>query len=239
MSKDSRDGKALRKALKLYDRLRNFDKKMGGESAVLGVDEVGRGPLAGPLVAVCVELPYPVAILLPFLRDSKQLHREERELLARKLEASAIQIAYGVVEASEFGGVQNLHSLTFLAMERALLQLNTSKKNFTLLVDGKFPLPSWTGSQHAVVKGDDKSLSVAAASVLAKVFRDRRMMKLHREYPHYNFLRNVGYGTEDHRQALQERGPCPEHRPNFIEKIMKTPDTGSPFENGERRAYDS
>lgn len=208
-------------ALEHLNTLTDFDHTAFGSShQVIGVDEVGRGPLAGPLVACCVQLPYPAAVNLPFLRDSKKLQADEREFLVTRIEECAVQIGYGVVEAHEFGKELNLHQLTFLAMQRAVEQVEVPPERFALLVDGKFPLPQWTGLQKAVIKGDDTSLSVAAASVLAKVYRDRRMMELHDRYPVYNFGQHVGYGTAFHRQAILEHGPCPEHRSNFLVKIL-------------------
>lgn len=220
--------KAVKAALKHHRELVAFDRSaFSGKSTLIGVDEVGRGPLAGPLVACCVQLPYPAGMALPFLRDSKKLKASEREFLVDRIKMVAVQYALGVVEAGEFGGDLNLHQLTFLAMTRAVEQMDVDTEQSVLLVDGKFALPSWSGQQEAVVKGDDTSLSIAAASVLAKVYRDQRMEELHERYPVYNFSRHVGYGTAAHRQAILEHGPCPEHRANFLTKILDTADTGS------------
>lgn len=224
-----RGSSAVKDAFKLLDRLTKFDNTaFACQSAILGVDEVGRGPLAGPLVAACVQLPKPPPPL-PFLRDSKKLLARERQVLAAHIKSRAIQFAIGVVEAHEFGGDLNLHYLTFEAMSRALSQMNTESLPCAVLVDGKFPLPSWLGPQQAVIKGDDRSLSIAAASVLAKVYRDQRMEEMHDLYPQYGFAQHVGYGTESHRQAIFEHGPCPQHRVNFLAKILNysTQDTGS------------
>ena len=220
---EKRLASAVRDAFKLQDRLLKFDEKAFSEDhIVLGVDEVGRGPLAGPLVAACVQLPYPNKFHLPFLRDSKKLKTEEREYLAQQIKEQAAQWSIGVVEAKEFGHELNLHQLTFLAMDRALAGLKfRSENSYGLLVDGKFPLPSWSAEeQQAVIKGDDTSLSIAAASVLAKVYRDQKMLELHKEFPQYGFESHVGYGTEAHRKAIHEHGPCPEHRSNFLLKIL-------------------
>jgi ribonuclease HII len=211
---------AVKEAFKRFDKLSRFDtKNCPQHNVVIGMDEVGRGPLAGPLVAACVQLPYPTIPLLPFLRDSKKLSAPEREDLARRIEDVAVHIGYGVVEASEFGGDINLHYLTFLAMHRALESLGKTLDGY-LLVDGKFPLPDCSMPQNAVIKGDDTSLSIAAASVLAKVRRDHKMQSLHCQYPQYGFDRHVGYGTEAHRTAILEHGPTPEHRKNFLTRIL-------------------
>ncbi|MFA5508071.1 MAG: ribonuclease HII [Vulcanimicrobiota bacterium] len=209
----------VKKAFKTYDGLVRFDREnCPQEHVVVGMDEVGRGPLAGPMVAACVRLPYPIP-LLPFLRDSKKLSGEEREDLALRIERTAVIMGYGVVEAAEFGDELNLHHLTFLAMRRALESAGIGG-SVHLLVDGKFPLPDTALSQRAVIKGDDASLSIAAASVLAKVYRDRRMRDLHQLYPNYGFDQHVGYGTQAHREAILSYGPCPEHRKNFLTRIL-------------------
>lgn len=210
----------VKEAFKLYDKLRKFDLVNCPEGHLLvGVDEVGRGPLAGPLVAACIQLPSPAAPLFPFLRDSKKLSPQEREDLAGRVEKVALRKGIGVVEAHEFGGGINLHHLTFLAMSRALQSAGFETEACHLLVDGKYPIPDCTHSQTAVIKGDDTSLSVAAASVVAKVYRDRRMVELHRQFPKYGFDRHVGYGTEAHREAILTHGPCPEHRKNFLKLL--------------------
>lgn len=212
---------AIRGSFQKFDELVEFDlHRCSGRRTVIGIDEVGRGPLAGPLVAACVELPYPVPPLLPFLRDSKQLKKDERELLAECILRCAKKVSFGVVEATEFGAQKNLHQLTFLAMERALEQFQDSAQRFHLLVDGKFTIPTWRGAQSAIVGGDDQSLSVAAASVVAKVYRDNIMTELDRTYPQYGFSQHVGYGTAQHRQALLKHGPCPQHRTNFLTTIL-------------------
>ncbi len=213
---------AVKDAFKLYDKLRKFDLSSCPEGRLLvGVDEVGRGPLAGPLVAACIQLPSPAVPLFPFLRDSKKLSAEEREDLARRVESVALRKGIGVVEAHEFGGEINLHHLTFLAMNRALEAAGFELDSHHLLIDGKYPIPECSYSQSAVIKGDDTSLSVAAASVVAKVYRDRRMVALHQQFPKYGFDRHVGYGTEAHREAILAHGPCPEHRTNFL-KLLGT-----------------
>jgi ribonuclease HII len=211
-------GRALETALDHLEKSLDFDRTaFEGEPVVVGMDEVGRGPLAGPLVAVCIVLPSPP--LLPFLRDSKKLGPREREALAPRIAAAAAHLGYGIVEAEEFGGSVNLHHLTFQAMSRALKAAGLPKR-CALLVDGKFPLPSWRGPQRAVIKGDDLSFRIAAASVLAKVYRDKVMTEACPSYPHYGFSKNVGYGTAQHQRALVEHGPCPLHRKNFVQRVL-------------------
>lgn len=169
------------------------------------------------------------------MRDSKKLCPAEREFLVPRIEAAASHVGYGVVEATEFGGETNLHYLTFLAMERAVEHAGVPAERAALLVDGKFPLPRWPGQQRAVIKGDDRSFRIAAASVLAKVYRDRIMTLADRDFPHYGFGRNAGYGTLEHRRALMDHGPCPLHRKNFVEKILTGyPDNPTDLEALER-----
>ncbi len=209
---------AKQKALLQFDKL----QKQELSPHLAGVDEVGRGPLAGPLVAACFVGPNRTDVKLPFLRDSKQLSPSEREALVPRIQEIAMTIGYGVVDPEEFDQGLNLHHLTFLAMQRAVDQALDNSTDFGLLVDGRYPLPHWLGPQRAVIKGDDKSFSIACASILAKVFRDRMMHEAHSLYPQYGFDRNAGYGTLEHRTAIQEFGPCPLHRQGFLSRL-RTP----------------
>lgn len=210
--------KAMLAALQHLSGSLDFDQHAFPDGpVVVGMDEVGRGPLAGPLVAVCIVLPSPPS--LPFLRDSKKMQPAEREALVPRLTAAASHVGYGVVQPREFGGATNLHHLTFKAMSRALKAAGLPK-GCALLVDGKFPLPTWRGPQRAVIKGDDTSFRIAAASVLAKVHRDKIMLDACSRYPQYGFSRNVGYGTAEHTRALIEHGPCPLHRKNFVQRVL-------------------
>lgn len=213
-------GRALESAHRHLEQSLEFDRRAFTRKTrvLVGMDEVGRGPLAGPLVAVCLVLPSPPPLL--FLRDSKKLEAAEREALAPRVAAAASHVGYGVVEPEEFGGCINLHHLTFLAMSRAIEAAGLPRTGCALLVDGKFPLPSWRGPQRAVVKGDDTSFRIAAASVLAKVYRDKIMAEACPRYPFYGFSRNVGYGTSEHQQALIAHGPCPLHRKNFVQRVL-------------------
>lgn len=218
LSSQSAFGRALEAAIDHLEASQSFDlAAFPDRKIVVGMDEVGRGPLAGPLVAVCVVLPSPPPLL--FLRDSKKLEASEREALAPRIAAAASHLGYGVVEPKEFGGATNLHHLTFRAMTRALKAAGLPR-GCALLIDGKFPLPTWRGPQRAVIKGDDTSFRIAAASILAKVYRDRIMTEACSRYPQYGFSKNVGYGTADHQRALIEHGPCPLHRKNFVRRVL-------------------
>lgn len=174
-----------------------------------GVDEVGRGPLAGPVVAAAVILPEPCT--LQGLADSKKLSARRREVLAEMLREQAEAWALGMASAREIDRL-NIHQATLLAMRRALLALSPVPEH--VLVDGRFvPEGPWRGT--AIVGGDAKVPAISAASIIAKVARDRLLAELHQRYPVYGFDRHAGYPTAAHRLALERHGPCPEHRQSF------------------------
>ena len=186
-----------------------------GITAICGVDEAGRGPLAGPVCAAAVILPDHLEI--PGLNDSKKLTDKKRRELFPLIKEQAI--AYGIAFASEQEIDEiNILQATFLAMQRAIDQLE-GKANFAL-IDGNrekdFGLPVMT-----VVKGDSRSANIAAASVLAKVTRDLYMEELAKEYPEYGFEIHKGYGTKAHYAALTEHGACAAHRKTFLKKFYE------------------
>ena len=178
-----------------------------------GVDEAGRGPLAGPVCAAAVMLP--PGLEIPGLNDSKKLSEKKREALYDTIIAQALSygIAFATVEEIE---EYNILGATFLAMNRAIAQL--SPQPALALIDGNrtkdFGLPVRT-----IVKGDSLSASIAAASILAKVTRDRLMEEYDAQYPQYGFAVHKGYGTKRHYAALREYGPCPIHRQTFLKKF--------------------
>lgn len=182
----------------------------GGTSPwVAGVDEVGRGPLAGPVVAAAVILPESYA--LAGLADSKRLSARRREALAGILREEAEAWALGMASAEEIDRL-NIHHATLLAMRRAVLALSRAPAN--LLVDGRFtPEGPWRAT--AVVGGDATVPAISAASIIAKVARDALLAELHQRYPVYGFDRHAGYPTAAHLRALERHGPCPEHRRSF------------------------
>lgn len=180
-----------------------------GFQRVAGVDEAGRGPLAGPVVAgACV---LGADWRDPGLNDSKRLAPKRRQELARIIQEQAEAWAVGMVEPDEIDRV-NIHQASLLAMRRAVDALEPPADY--LLVDGRFTL-DMAVEQQAVVGGDGRCLCVAAASILAKVHRDRLMIQAHQRYPQYNFAANKGYPTAEHRAALQRHGPCPLHRRSY------------------------
>jgi ribonuclease HII len=182
-----------------------------GVSLVAGIDEAGRGPLAGPVVAAVAILP--AKFSLAGLNDSKQLTEEFREELFEALTATGALVCYGIglAEPAEIDRF-NILRATFLAMQRAIAALPMQPEH--LLIDG-LPVPVFQQPQTAIVGGDGKSKSIAAASVIAKVTRDRMMRRWHSEFPQYDFDRNKGYGTRAHLESLQIHGPCPIHRRSF------------------------
>ena len=189
----------------------------GGVNLVCGVDEAGRGPLAGPVCAAAVMLPPGLAI--PGLNDSKKLTDKKRRELYDVIIREAV--TYGVAFANEKEIDEiNILQATFLAMERAMQKLSPQPE--LALIDGNrakdFGLPVRT-----IVKGDSLSASIAAASILAKVTRDRLMEEYDAQYPQYGFAVHKGYGTRRHYEALREFGPCPIHRQTFLKKFYETP----------------
>ena len=184
-----------------------------GLHPICGVDEAGRGPLAGPVCAAAVILPEHLQI--PGLTDSKKLTDKKRRELFPIIQEQAIAYGIGLASESEIDEI-NILQATFLAMGRALEQL--SVRPALALIDGNreadFGLPVKT-----VVKGDSLSANIAAASILAKVTRDNLMLELAQQYPEYGFDIHKGYGTKAHYEALRTYGPCPIHRRSFLKKF--------------------
>lgn len=177
---------------------------------VVGCDEAGRGPLAGPVVAAAVVLPVNCnhAVFL----DSKVLRHKKRIELEKLLYDLGSAIGIGIVSEGQIDCI-NILQASLLAMRLAVENMPTPPPDF-ILVDGKFTIPLPT-PQEAFVKGESKSASIAAASIIAKVTRDRLMEDLHHKYPVYNFLQNKGYPTQEHCRAISSHGPCPAHRMTF------------------------
>ena len=200
-----------------------FDARLRETGAALlaGVDEAGRGPLAGPVYAAAVILS-PERIPAG-LNDSKKLTEKKREQLFDdiKREAAAFSIASASVEEIE---EHNILGATFLAMRRAVEGLSVVPE--LVLIDGNQVPPGLPAPAQAVVKGDMLSATIAAASILAKVSRDRYMLELDREYPCYQFKKHKGYGTKAHYEALRAYGISPVHRPSFLRKFLAGMDTG-------------
>ncbi|MBR2489853.1 MAG: ribonuclease HII [Clostridia bacterium] len=189
--------------------------KISGFKYICGVDEAGRGPLAGPVCAAAVILPEDCEI--EGLNDSKKISEKKREALFDVIceKAVSYSIAFGTLEEiEEF----NILEATFLAMNRAIDNLDI-KADFALIDGNRVPRDIKIPCQ-TVIKGDAKSCSVAAASILAKVTRDRLLLEYDGKYPEYNFKKHKGYGTKEHTDLILKYGPCPIHRMSFLKKLL-------------------
>lgn len=177
-------------------------------SVVAGMDEVGRGPLAGNVVTACVVMPDEPVI--PWIDDSKKLSESRREKLYDEIMAHALYVGIGEVSPEEIDRI-NILQATRKAMKMAAMSVPAD----IFLIDAVKEL-GLKGREVSVIKGDASSYSIAAASIIAKVVRDRQMAEMDRMYPEYGFARNKGYGTKEHIEALKKYGPCPIHRRSFI-----------------------
>jgi ribonuclease HII len=200
-----------------YHALWRHDRRIAPtEGRLCGVDEVGRGPLAGSVVAACVVLDLR-ARPIPGVDDSKKLTHEAREELAPLIRERALAWSLGEASVEEIDAL-NIYHASHLAMRRALEALASSapaQAPALVLVDGNRTVPGVAHPQRALVGGDALSASIAAASILAKVARDRALVEAHALYPQYGFARHKGYATREHRDALRVHGPCPLHRRSF------------------------
>ena len=189
--------------------------ELKGYKAICGVDEAGRGPLAGPVCAAAVILP--PNTIIDGVNDSKKLTEKKREALFNVIKENAVSysIAYASVEEIESINILNA---TMLAMKRAVEGLDV-KADYAMIDGNKMPQLDIDG--ETIVKGDAKSMSIACASILAKVSRDRLLYEYAKEYPQYHFDKHKGYGTALHKEAILEYGPCPYHRMSFLKKIKK------------------
>jgi ribonuclease HII len=176
---------------------------------ICGIDEAGRGPLAGPVVAAAVVLPRNVR--LPGITDSKKLTAEQREGFDAKIRSRALAVGVGIVDNVEIDRI-NILQATFRAMTEAVAGLKI-EPDF-LLIDGPYKLPIQK-EQKGIPQGDSLSISIAAASIIAKVHRDRLMCEFHKAFPEYGFDSHKGYGTARHYEAIRRHGPCPLHRVSF------------------------
>ncbi len=175
-----------------------------------GTDEAGRGCYAGPVFAAAVILP--ANFHHPLLNDSKKVKEKDREILREIIEATAISWAVASIDNDEIDKI-NILQASFKAMHLAIDQLKP--KPGLLLIDGNRFIPYPSTPHHCIVKGDGKYASIAAASILAKTFRDKYMLQLHEKFPHYGWAKNKGYGTLQHREAIEEFGLCKYHRKSY------------------------
>lgn len=196
------------------EKMKEYEKRYDSFSYICGIDEVGRGPLAGPVVAGAVILPKDCDIL--YLNDSKQLSEKKREELYAVIMEKAIATGLGFVAPQRIDEI-NILQATYEAMREAVSKLEPQPD---LLLNDAVTIPGILVKQVPIIKGDAKSISIAAASIIAKVTRDRLMVDYDTVYPEYGFASNKGYGAKAHLDALKKYGPTPIHRQSFIKNLI-------------------
>lgn len=199
---------------RIYDMC-SFERRYSGEGYICGIDEVGRGPFAGPVMAGAVILPKDC--MIPYVNDSKQLSEIKREELYDVIAEKAISVGIGSVSWDRIDEI-NILQATYEAMRQAVSKLSVVPD--VILVDAVH-IPELPMKQVSIIKGDCKSMSIAAASIMAKVTRDRLMKEYAKRWPEYGFEKNKGYGSAEHIKALGQYGPCPIHRRTFISNYVK------------------
>jgi ribonuclease HII len=207
-------GERLEKELARLEAMKEYEYTYEACAAICGIDEAGRGPLSGPVVAGAVILPKDCQIL--YLNDSKKLSEKRREALFLEIQEKAAAWSVGIVGPEMIDEI-NILQATYEAMRRAIAGLGVQPD---LLLNDAVTIPGVDIMQIPIVKGDAKSVSIAAASVMAKVTRDHMMYEYDKLYPEYGFAKHKGYGTAAHIAALKEFGPCPIHRRTFIKNFV-------------------
>ena len=207
-------GERLEKELARLEAMKEFEREYDVCSLICGVDEAGRGPLAGPVAAGAVILPKDCTIL--YLNDSKKLSEKRREELFWEIREKAVSYSVGIVGPERIDEI-NILQATYEAMRQAVSGLGVVPD---LLLNDAVTIPELAIPQVPIIKGDAKSVSIAAASILAKVTRDHRMEEYDRQFPQYGFAKHKGYGTAAHVAAIREFGPCPIHRRSFLKNIL-------------------
>lgn len=206
---------ALQKEMLRLEQMHFFEKKYGAEySLICGIDEAGRGPLAGPVVAGACILPPDATIL--YLNDSKKLSEQKREQLYDEICEKAITYSVGIVSPQRIDQI-NILQATYEAMRQAIANLSIKPE---LLLNDAVMIPGVDIKQVPIIKGDAKSISIGAASIMAKVYRDHMMEEYDKVFPGYDFASNKGYGSKEHIEALHRLGPCPIHRCSFLKNIL-------------------
>ncbi|WP_081677263.1 ribonuclease HII [Butyrivibrio sp. WCD3002] len=206
---------AVQAEMARLEKMREFENAHPDLEFICGIDEVGRGPLAGPVYAAAVILPKDCKIL--YINDSKKLSEKKREELYSEIMEKAVSVGIGFSTHERIDEI-NILQATYEAMAKAVAEL--SVKPELLLLDAVHVPQLEEYKQESIIKGDAKSVSIAAASIVAKVTRDHLMEEYDREYPGYGFASNKGYGAELHIKALKELGPCPIHRRSFIKNFI-------------------
>lgn len=204
----------LQAEIERLEKMKEYENAYSCCKAICGIDEAGRGPLAGPVAAAAVILPRDCQIL--FLNDSKKLSEKRREELFLEIKEKAVSYGIGIVSPERIDEI-NILQATYEAMRQAINQLGVVPD---LLLNDAVTIPGVNIRQVPIVKGDGKSVSIAAASILAKVTRDGMMKEYDKIYPQYGFGKHKGYGTAAHIAAIKEFGPCPIHRRTFIKNFL-------------------
>lgn len=214
LKKIQKEQEKLEAEKKRLEGMKLFEKKYEAFSYICGIDEAGRGPLAGPVVAGAVILPKDCTIL--YLNDSKQVNAVKRDLLYDEIVQKALAYGVGIVSPERIDEI-NILQATYEAMHQAIDNMDISPD--MLLVDA-VTIPNISVKQVGIIKGDAKSVSIAAASILAKVTRDRIMIEYDKMYPEYGFAGHKGYGSKAHIEAIKQYGPCPIHRRTFLKNFV-------------------
>lgn len=204
----------LRLEMERVEALCAYEKEYSGFSAICGIDEAGRGPLAGPVVAGAVILPKDARIM--YINDSKKLSEKRREELFDIIMEKAVSVGVGIVDAARIDEI-NILQATYEAMRQAVNKLEPQPD---ILLNDAVTIPGLAMKQVPIIKGDAKSISIACASVIAKVTRDRMMYEYDKLYPEYGFAKHKGYGTAQHIGAVKEFGASPIHRLTFIKNFI-------------------
>ena len=207
-------GERLEKELARLELMREYENTYAACANICGIDEAGRGPLAGPVAAGAVILPKDCTIL--YLNDSKKLSEKRREELFVQIKEQALAWSVGIVGPERIDEI-NILQATYEAMRQAIAGLGTEPD---LLLNDAVEIPGVAVMQVPIIKGDAKSVSIAAASILAKVTRDHMMEEYDKLFPEYGFAKHKGYGTAAHIAAIREFGPCPIHRRSFIKNFV-------------------
>ncbi len=205
---------ALQKELDRLEKMKEYEKKYSNYEYICGIDEVGRGPFAGPVIAAAVILPKDCDIL--YINDSKQLSEKKREELYDEIISKAIAYGIGSMPPNQIDEI-NILQATYEAMRKAIGNL---KIRPDLLLNDAVTIPGVDIKQVPIVKGDAKSISIAAASIVAKVTRDRMMGAYHQVFPEYDFINNKGYGSPKHIEAIKQYGLTPIHRRSFVKNFV-------------------
>lgn len=215
--KEEREAKKLEKLRQEKERMHEmfaYERKYGQYNYICGVDEVGRGPFAGPVVAAAVILPKDCDIL--YLNDSKKISEKKRDILYDEIYEKAVAVGVGMASEKVIDEI-NILQATYKAMQSAIEKLEVVPD---LLLNDAVTIPEISIPQVPIIKGDAKSASIAAASIVAKVTRDRMMKEYDAVYPGYQFARNKGYGTKAHIEAIRAQGICEIHRRTFVKKYI-------------------